>query len=81
MLFKRLIQTIRFAAEGCMKPCLFCELHGPLTTKEHTVPEALGNDDSVLVGEVCDACQAYLGKDGSKCLCYGSLRLVRCEFS
>jgi hypothetical protein len=44
-----------------MYGCLFCGADGPYTTIEHTVPEALGNDDSVLLGEVCDGCQAYLG--------------------
>lgn len=27
------------------------------------IPESLGNYDLVLTGEVCDACQRYLGKD------------------
>jgi cold shock CspA family protein len=30
---------------------------------EHIVPESLGNDDLLLVGEVCDGCQRYLGKE------------------
>ena len=46
-----------------MTPCLFCGAEGPYTTIEHTIPEALGNDESVLFGEVCDKCQSYLGKE------------------
>lgn len=46
-----------------MKPCLFCGAEGPYTTREHIIPEALGNDESVLFGEVCDKCQSYLGKE------------------
>lgn len=46
--------------------CLFCGGPGPFTTVEHTVPEALGNDDSVLLGEVCDSCQSYLGREVEK---------------
>ncbi len=49
-----------------MRGCLFCGGTGPFTTVEHTVPEALGNDDSVLLGEVCDGCQSYLGREVEK---------------
>jgi hypothetical protein len=27
------------------------------------VPESLGNDDLILIGEVCDVCQRYFGKE------------------
>lgn len=46
-----------------MKTCLFCRSAGPFSTVEHIIPESLGNDDLVLTGEVCDACQAYFGKE------------------
>jgi len=44
-----------------MSNCLFCESEGPFTRPEHIIPEALGNDDLVLVGEVCDHCNQYFG--------------------
>lgn len=46
-----------------MKTCLFCEGNGPFKRTEHIVPEALGNTDLVLVGEVCDPCNQYFGKE------------------
>lgn len=46
-----------------MNTCLFCRSSGPFSTIEHVIPESLGNDDLVLTGEVCDACQAYFGKE------------------
>lgn len=49
-----------------MNSCLFCSKDGPFTTQEHVVPESLGNDDLVLEGEVCDACQRYFGSKVEK---------------
>lgn len=46
-----------------MNNCLFCNSEGPFNTVEHTIPESLGNDESILKGEVCDKCQAYFGKE------------------
>jgi hypothetical protein len=46
-----------------MTYCLYCRSSGPFSTKEHVVPESLGNDDLILTGEVCDACQRYFGKE------------------
>ena len=46
-----------------VKTCLFCKLESPATTKEHIIPESLGNDDLLLSGEVCDKCQNYFGKE------------------
>lgn len=43
--------------------CLFCKSNGPFRTQEHIIPESLGNDDLVLHGHVCDACQNYFGKE------------------
>ncbi|MEE8480389.1 MAG: HNH endonuclease [Desulfobacterales bacterium] len=43
--------------------CLFCKNNGPYSTIEHIIPESLGNKHLVLNGQVCDACQAYLGKE------------------
>jgi hypothetical protein len=42
-------------------PCLFCESIGPFTKPEHVIPEAMGNDDLVLRGEVCDRCNQFFG--------------------
>jgi hypothetical protein len=46
-----------------MTSCLYCGSDGPFSTKEHVVPESLGNDELILIGEVCDACQRYFGKE------------------
>jgi hypothetical protein len=46
--------------------CLFCAKDGPCSTVEHIVPESLGNKSLILTGMVCDACQAYLGKEVEK---------------
>jgi len=46
-----------------MERCLFCESGGPFERVEHIVPEALGNSDLLLRGEVCDACNQYFGKE------------------
>ena len=46
-----------------MTSCLYCRSNGPFSTQEHVIPESLGNDDLVLTGEVCDACQRYFGKE------------------
>ena len=43
--------------------CLFCKSDGPFRTREHIIPESLGNDDLILEGHVCDACQNYFGKE------------------
>ena len=43
--------------------CLFCLSNGPFSTKEHIIPESLGNTDLLLEGFVCDACQNYFGKE------------------
>jgi len=43
--------------------CLFCNSIGPFSTKEHIVPESLGNDDLILNDNVCDKCQNYFGKE------------------
>lgn len=44
-----------------METCLFCTKKGPYTRPEHVIPEALGNDDLLLKGQVCDECNAYFG--------------------
>lgn len=46
-----------------MATCLFCSSTGPFTTKEHVIPESLGNDDLILLDTVCDACQRYFGSE------------------
>jgi len=44
-----------------MKPCLFCESEGPYSSREHIIPESLGNNEHILEGEVCDKCNDYFG--------------------
>lgn len=46
-----------------MTSCLYCGSNGPFSTREHVIPESLGNNDLILQGEVCDACQRYFGKE------------------
>jgi hypothetical protein len=46
--------------------CLFCRGSGPFNTKEHIVPESLGNDTDVLVNMVCDRCQNYFSHSVEK---------------
>jgi len=41
--------------------CLFCNSVGPFTD-EHVVPASLGNDDLVLVNEVCAECNDHFGR-------------------
>src|SRR5438874_252658 len=54
---------MRRGLSASMTCCLYCRSNGPFSTKEHVVPESLGNDDLILTGEVCDACQRYFGKE------------------
>ena len=42
--------------------CLFCNNGKQFNTKEHIIPESLGNDDLILEREVCDKCQNYLSQ-------------------
>ena len=49
-----------------MNKCLFCNKEGPFSSPEHIIPEALGNDDLILVEEVCDNCNQYFGKEIEK---------------
>jgi hypothetical protein len=45
-----------------MSKCLFCKTEGIFYTKEHIVPESLGNDTDIVEGMICDQCQNYLGR-------------------
>jgi len=49
-----------------MAQCLFCRTHGNLGTREHIVPESLGNDTDILEGVICSSCQNYFGKEIEK---------------
>ena len=49
-----------------MRSCLFCKKTGILQTKEHIVPESLGNDTDILEGVVCISCQNYFGREIEK---------------
>lgn len=42
-------------------PCLFCQADGPYTV-EHIIPESLGNNDMVLVNDVCKSCNNHFSK-------------------
>lgn len=44
-----------------MRTCLFCKSRGSFSKPEHIIPEALGNNDLLLVNEVCDKCNLYFG--------------------
>jgi hypothetical protein len=46
-----------------MMNCLFCNSEGPYRTVEHIVPESMGNKHLVMFEQVCDSCQAYIGKE------------------
>lgn len=41
--------------------CLFCKTEGTFNTREHIVPESLGNDTDILYGVICGKCQNYFG--------------------
>ena len=43
--------------------CLFCGADGPFNTREHVIPESLGNDDLIVEHLLCDVCQNYIGKE------------------
>ncbi len=45
-----------------MRNCLFCDSGTEFNTKEHIIPESLGNDDLILEKEICDKCQNYLSQ-------------------
>jgi len=49
-----------------MNKCLFCNKEGPFSRPEHIIPEALGNNDLILVEEVCDTCNQYFGTEIEK---------------
>jgi len=44
-----------------MRGCLFCKQPGVFQTREHIVPESLGNDTDILEGVICNSCQNYFG--------------------
>ncbi len=45
-----------------MMRCLFCETGKSFTTKEHIIPQSLGNTDLILEKQICDKCQNYLSQ-------------------
>lgn len=49
-----------------MAQCLFCRTQGNFGTREHIVPESLGNDTDILEGVICSSCQNYFGKEIEK---------------
>jgi hypothetical protein len=46
--------------------CLFCKKEAVFKTKEHIIPESLGNDTEILENVICDKCQNYLGREIEK---------------
>jgi hypothetical protein len=46
--------------------CLFCRAQGDFRTREHIVPESLGNDTDILEDVICSTCQNYFGKEIEK---------------
>ncbi len=49
-----------------MRRCLFCRENGNFHTREHIIPESLGNDTDILVSVICDSCQNYFGREVEK---------------
>ena len=49
-----------------MSLCLFCKNEAKFRTKEHIIPESLGNDKDILHNAVCDKCQNYIGREVEK---------------
>ena len=49
-----------------MAQCLFCRTQGSFGTREHIVPESLGNDTDILGGVICSRCQNYFGTEIEK---------------
>jgi hypothetical protein len=49
-----------------MSKCLFCKKEGPFKTKEHIIPESLGNDTDILVDIICEECQNYFSREVEK---------------
>lgn len=49
-----------------MAECLFCRTQGNFRTREHIVPESLGNDTDIVEGVICSSCQNYFGKEIEK---------------
>lgn len=49
-----------------MAECLFCRTKGNFVTREHIVPESLGNTKYILEGVICSRCQNYFGKEIEK---------------
>lgn len=49
-----------------MRNCLFCKQPGVFQTREHIVPESLGNDTDILKGVICNSCQNYFGREIEK---------------
>jgi HNH endonuclease len=43
------------------KECLFCEAIAP-SSVEHIIPESLGNDDFILIDEICFSCNNHFAK-------------------
>lgn len=49
-----------------MSICLFCKTEGTFRTKEHIIPDSLGNDKDILENVICEKCQNYFGREIEK---------------
>ncbi|MFC1930215.1 HNH endonuclease [Chloroflexota bacterium] len=49
-----------------MSICLSCKTEGAFRTKEHIIPESLGNDTDILKNVICERCQNYFGREIEK---------------
>lgn len=49
-----------------MSICLFCRIEGIFQTKEHIIPESLGNDTGIIENIICEKCQNYFGREVEK---------------
>ncbi len=49
-----------------MSVCLFCKTEGIFRTKEHIIPESLGNKTEIIRNVICEKCQNYFGREIEK---------------
>ncbi len=49
-----------------MSTCLLCKTEGVFRTKEHVIPESLGNDTEIIENVICEKCRNYFGREIEK---------------
>jgi hypothetical protein len=70
------------SAESVPAPfrCVLCQQNGPFSSREHIVPESLGNDIlSLAKGWVCDSCNNVCSGFESRVLSSSILTMERCR--